>query len=94
MDLWENVFRGLLERGLNGEGAELGIMDGLPGPESVFKRFFSRAQTQRCQKHAKANACRQVQKAEREEFSKNLNQTFYAANEAVARTAFFALKDR
>lgn len=93
-DLWETVFRSLIERGLNAEAVELGIMDGLPGLEGVFKRFFQRAQTQRCQKHAKANACRQVRKAEREEFSKDLNKVFYAANEAAARTAFFAVKDR
>jgi putative transposase len=94
MDLWENVLGDLLERGLNAEGVELGIMDGLPGLESLFQRFFPRARTQRCQNHAKANACRQVRKAEREEFSKDLNRVFYAANEAAARTAFFAVKDR
>jgi putative transposase len=94
MDLWESVFRSLLERGLNREAVELGILDGRPGLESLFKRFFSRARTQRCQKHAKAKVCRQVRKAEREEFSKDLNKIFYAANEAAARTAFFALKDR
>ncbi|MGH9325264.1 MAG: IS256 family transposase, partial [Terriglobia bacterium] len=93
-DLWENVFGGLVERGLNAETVELGIMDGLPGLESLFKRFFPRARTQRCQKHAKANACRQVRKAEREEFSKDLNKIFYAVNEAAARAAFFAVKDR
>lgn len=53
-------------------------MDGLPGLESLFQKFPLRAQTQRCQKHAKANACRQVRKAEREEFSKDLNRVFYA----------------
>jgi hypothetical protein len=74
MDLWETVFRSLLERGLNREAVELGIMDGRPGLESLFKRFFSRARTQRCQKHAKAKACRQVRKAERDEFSKDLNK--------------------
>ncbi|MGH8335751.1 MAG: IS256 family transposase, partial [Gammaproteobacteria bacterium] len=89
MDLWESVFRSLLDRGLNREAVELGIMDGLPGLEGVFQRFFPRARTQRCQKHAKANACRQVRKAEREEFSKDLNKVFYAVNEAAARTAFF-----
>jgi putative transposase len=94
MDLWESVFRSLWERGLNREAVELGIMDGLPGLEAVFQRFFPRARTQRCQKHAKANACRQVRKAEREQFSKDLNQVFYAANEAAARTAFFAAKVR
>ena len=94
VDLWESVFRSLGERGLNREAVELGIMDGLPGLEVAFRRFFPRAQTQRCQKHAKANACRRVRKAEREVFSKDLNKVFYAPNEAAARSAFFALKDR
>jgi len=94
VDLWESVFRSLGERGLNREAVELGIMDGLPGLEVAFRRFFPRAQTQRCQKHAKANACRRVRKAEREAFSKDLNKVFYAPNEAAARSAFFALKDR
>ena len=53
-------------------------MDGLPGLAQTFKRFFPRAQTQRCQKHAKANACRRVRKKERELFSKALNAIFYA----------------
>jgi putative transposase len=93
-DLWQSVFRSLGERGLNREAVELGIMDGLPGLEAAFRRYFPRAQTQRCQKHAKANACRRVRKAEREAFSKDLNKVFYAPNEAAARSAFFALKDR
>jgi putative transposase len=93
-DLWENVFQSLLDRGLDREAVELGIMDGLPGLATVFRRFFPRAQTQRCQKHAKANACRQVRKRERDEFSKDLNRVFYAANEAAARAAFFEVKDR
>jgi putative transposase len=91
-DLWESVFIGLLQRGLDADSVELGIMDGLPGLEGVFKRFFKRAQTQRCQKHAKANACRRVRTKEREEFSKALNQVFYAANESSARAAFHDLK--
>lgn len=93
-DLWESVFRGLAERGLNREAVELGIMDGLPGLEAVFQRFFGRAQTQRCQKHAKANACRRVRKNERELFSKALNGIFYAPTESAARAAFFTLKEQ
>lgn len=93
-DLWESVFRGLLERGLNAEAVELGIMDGLPGLETLFKSFFTRAQTQRCQKHAKANACRRVRKKERPLFSKDLNKIFYAPNEAAARVGFHELKAR
>ncbi len=91
-DLWETVFRSLLERGLSAEAVELGILDGLPGLESLFKRFFSRAQTQRCQKHAKARACQRVRKAEREEFSKDVNKIFYAPNESAARNSFHELK--
>jgi len=94
VDLWESVFRRLLERGLNPEAVELGIMDGLPGLETLFKRFFPRAQTQRCQKHAKANACRRVRVKEREQFSKDLNRVFYAPSESAARVAFFGFKEQ
>jgi putative transposase len=94
VDLWESVFRDLAERGLNLETVELGIMDGLPGLEATFKRFFSRAQTQRCQKHAKANACRRVRKKERELFSKALNTVFYAPTESEARAALFKVKEQ
>lgn len=42
-DLWESVFGGLADRGLDRGAVELGIMDGLPGPENAFRRFFPRA---------------------------------------------------
>ncbi len=58
VELWDSVLGSLLERGLQAEAVELGILDGLPELEALFKRFFPRAQTQWCQKHAKANACR------------------------------------
>jgi putative transposase len=93
-DLWEGVFQELAARGLDLEAVELGIMDGLPGLEQTFKRFFPRAQTQRCQKHAKANACRRVRKKERELFSKALNTIFYAPTESEARAAFFKVKEQ
>ena len=44
-DLWASLLGDLAERGLNLEAVELGIMDGLPGLEAVFQRFFPRAQT-------------------------------------------------
>lgn len=93
-DLWEGIFGSLADRELDGEAVELGIMDGLPGLASVFQRFFPRAQTQRCQKHAKANACRRVRKKERELFSKALNGVFYAPTESAARAAFFIVKQQ
>ncbi|MGH9358694.1 MAG: transposase, partial [Terriglobia bacterium] len=67
---------------------------GLPSLEGTFKKFFPRDQTQRCQKHAKANACRRVRKKERESFSKALNTIFYAPTESAARAAFFTVKEQ
>src|SRR2546425_13342001 len=93
-DLGASVLRDLVDGGLNREAVELGIMDGLPGLAALFQRFFPRAQTQRCQKHAKANACRRVRKKEREAFSKDLNRIFYAASESAARVAFFSLREQ
>lgn len=40
-DPWESVFAGLLERGMEAEAVELGVMDGLPGLETLFTSFFS-----------------------------------------------------
>jgi putative transposase len=93
-DLWEGVFGDLAGRGLDVEAVELGILDGLSGLEVSFKKFFPRAQTQRCQKHAKANACRRVRKNERELFSKALNTIFYAPTASAARAAFFTVKEQ
>src|SRR5438067_13754637 len=69
-DLWASLFGDLAERGLKLEAVELGIMDGLPGLEAIFQRFFPRSKTQHCQKHAKANALRRVRKQRPEMFSK------------------------
>ena len=57
----------------------------------MFSRYFPRAQTQRCQKHAKANACRRVRRREREEFPKDLNKIFHAPRQSQARAAFHEL---
>ena len=73
-DLWESVLRHLRERGWRHEAVQLGVRDGLPGREQLCGRYFPRAQTQRCQKHAQANACRPVRQREREEFSQDLNK--------------------
>jgi putative transposase len=41
-DFWEGLLRNLIERGLRAEAGELGIMDGLPGLEALFRRLFPR----------------------------------------------------
>jgi putative transposase len=92
-DLWADVFADLARRGLESSAVELGIMDGLPGLEAIFRRYFPQAQTQRCQVHAKRNALRRVRKAERPAFSAALSRVFYAGSAAEARQQFFAFRD-
>lgn len=91
-DLWADIFNDLQRRGLNAEGVELGIMDGLPGLEEVFGRCFQRARTQRCQVHAKRNALKRVRKDDRKAFKKDLDKVFYAPSEAEARKNFYAFR--
>jgi len=90
--LWSEVFQDLVRRGLDAEGVELGIMDGLPGLEAAFRAAFSQAQTQRCQVHAKRNALKRVGKKDREAFRRDLDAVFYAKSEAKARRAFSQLR--
>ena len=92
-DLWGDVFNDLIRRGLDSAAVELGIMDGLPKLEEVFKTYFGRARTQRCQVHAKRNALRRVRKCDRQRFGQAVSAVFYAVSEAEARRHFYALKD-
>ena len=92
-DLWGDIFNDLIRRGLDTAAVELGIMDGLPKLEEVFQTYFGRAQTQRCQVHAKRNALRRVRKADRHAFGTAVSAVFYAESEAAARRNFYALKD-
>lgn len=82
LELWAQLFHDLARRGLDMNAVELRVMDGLPGLETCFTQHFSRAQPQRCQKHASANPVRRVQKADRESFSQALNKVFYDTTEA------------
>ena len=40
-----------IQRELNTDDVRLGVMDGLPGLETVFKEEFTHAKAQRCQVH-------------------------------------------
>jgi putative transposase len=92
--LWEDVFAELVKRGLDVNGVELGIMDGLTGLETAFAQYFPRAQTQRCQIHAKRRALARVRKKEKKTFSQDLNRIFYALTEADARKQLHQLKEK
>lgn len=93
-DLWVELFRDLERRGLDAEAVELGVIDGLPGLEQAFRSVFPRAQTQRCQVHAKRNALRRVSVRERERFREDLNRVLYAKSASQARGDFPKFKAR
>lgn len=92
LELWEDIFLRLTERGLNREAVALGMMDRLPSLKAAFRRFIPRARTQRCQEHANPNVCRKMRKREREGFSKGINKIFHAPNEVAALPATYGIR--
>ena len=81
---WREIFKDLKHvRGLNKESVKLGIMDGLPGLEKVFKEEFS-AKTQRCTVHVARNVLSKAPKSLKEKVSDKLRDIFYAADKKSA----------
>ena len=89
---WEAVFNSLVERGLDISSVKLGIMDGLPGLEALFKRFFPNARTQRCWVHCLRNAIGRVPKALQIPFKELAHKIMYAASRSDAMNALANLK--
>lgn len=89
---WEHVFEGLIKRGLDPREVQIGIMDGLPGLESTFKKVFTNAKTARCWVHAKKNAMAKCPSRLHEPLSQLLDKVMYAASPNQAKEAFFKLK--
>ena len=92
-DCWRTVFKELKRRGLNGKAVSIGIMDGLPGLERVFKEEFSHAVTQRCWVHALKNAMNKCPKRLKESFKLLADKVIYASSQNGARKAFKQLKN-
>jgi putative transposase len=59
---WREFFKDLKGRGLNVSKMVLGVMDGLPGLEKVFKEEFPKAKVQRCQTNVVRNVLVKVPK--------------------------------
>lgn len=89
---WKTVFNSLKERGLDAKAVRLGVMDGLPGLEKLFKEEFPQAVTQRCWAHALRNATAKCSERSRNEFLTAAHKVMYANVENEAREAFGALK--
>jgi len=81
---WREIFKDLKHvRGLKKENVKLGIMDGLPGLEKVFKEEFS-AKVQRCTVHVTRNVIAKVPKSLKEKVSDKLRDIFYASDKKKA----------
>jgi putative transposase len=93
IDSWEAVFNDLIKRGLRTESVRIGIMDGLPGLENLFKKVFPKAVTARCWVHALANALAKTPSRLRDSFKIMAHKVMYASSEDAARIAFKALKE-
>jgi putative transposase len=91
---WEAVFAQLIERGLQSESVQLGIMDGLPGLADAFCEAFPRASVARCWVHKARNVLPLVPRKVQSAFKVDWDAIAYAKNDGAARYAFAALKQR
>lgn len=92
VESWRAVFRELKRRGLDAKAVRIGIMDGLPGLEKLFREEFPESVTARCWLHALRNTTAKTPARLREAFKALAQKVMYASSEDAARTAFSALK--
>jgi putative transposase len=89
---WREFFRDLKKRGLNGDHMVLGVMDGLPGLEKVFKEEFPKAKVQRCQVHVARNVLAKVPRKLKKAVADDLRSIFYASSKQKAMEFFNLFK--
>jgi len=81
---WRETFKDLKLRGLDSHTVTLGIMDGLPGLEKVFKEEFSQGKVQRCQVHVARNVLAKVPRKLKQKVADDIRSIFYASNREKA----------
>lgn len=91
---WREFFKDLKKRGLDGSNMVLGVMDGLPGLEKVFKEEFPKAKVQRCQVHVSRNVLAKVPKKLKKAVADDLRSIFYASSKQKAMEFFVTFKDK
>jgi putative transposase len=91
---WREFFKDLKKRGLDGSTMLLGIMDGLPGLEKVFKEEFPKAKVQRCQVHVARNVLAKVPKKLKKKVADDMRSIFYASSKKKAVEFFDIFKDK
>jgi putative transposase len=89
---WRQLFKDLKARGLNKEAVKLGIMDGLPGLEKVFKEEFPEAKIQRCQVHVARNVLCKVPQNIKQKVADDIRSIFYASTKDKSMEFFAEFK--
>jgi putative transposase len=91
---WREFFKDLKGRGLDGSNVKLGIIDGLPGLDRIFKEEFLHAKVQRCQIHVARNVLAKVPKKLKKVIADEIRSIFYASSRAKAMEFFRKFKHR
>lgn len=91
---WREFIKDLKNRGLDSSDIVLGVMDGLPGLEKVFKEEFPKAEVQRCQFHLASNILAKVPRKLKEIVADEIRSIFYASSKKKAMEFFYAFKQR
>jgi len=91
---WRQYFKDLKGRGLDAGKVTLGIMDGLPGLEKVFKEEFPKAKVQRCQVHVARNVLAKVPQKFKESIGDEMRSIFYASSKEKAMELFGQFKGK
>ena len=91
---WREFFKDLKKRGLDGSKMVLGVMDGLPGLEKVFKEEFPKAKVQRCQVHVVRNVLAKVPKKLKKAVADDMRSIFYASSKSKAMEFFDIFTER
>ena len=92
--IWRESFKDLKRRGLDASTVQLGIMDGLPGLERVFKEEFHNAKVQRCQVHVARNVLAKVPKKVKGKVADEIRSIFYASSKKKALEFFEQFKSQ
>jgi putative transposase len=82
---WREVFKDLKYRGLDAQCVTLGVMDGLPGLEKVFREEFYKSKVQRCQVHVARNILAKVPRKIKQSVADDIRSIFYASSREKAQ---------
>ena len=91
---WREFLKDLKARGLDGGKVTLGVMDGLPGLETVFNEEFPQAMVQRCQVHVARDVLAKVPKKFKQEVADELRAIFYAPSKEKSWECFEAFRKK